>query len=72
MGKLKSVALNFAINFLVAFGIATYFRNRQTGLKAGLALGVVAAAAVLLGGDSAEELAENVETELDVESATEA
>ena len=69
MGTLTTAAKNFVPNFLIAFAIGSYLRDRRTGLKAGLALGVVAAAAaVMLSGrfDDVEEF----EAEFEVEAET--
>lgn len=69
MDKLRSVLVTFATNFVIAFAVGSYLRDRRTGVKAGIALGAIAALAAVFLGGKADELEELVEEQIEVEAA---
>lgn len=61
MGRTLTVLQNFASNFLLGFVVGALVRDRRTGVRAGLALGLVAAAASWLLYDRFAEMAASAE-----------
>lgn len=43
MSRLRSALANFGIGFLIAFVVVSVFKNRHTGVKAGVVWGTVSA-----------------------------
>jgi|GEM_PF-1450413 len=45
MGRIRAAVFNFAINFLVGYVVGRVLRDRDTGVRAGAALGTLGAVA---------------------------
>jgi hypothetical protein len=70
MDRTRSAVLNFAINFLVGYVFGRLLRDRDTGVRAGVALGTLGAVASWrlaerLEAGSVEPAAEPIEIEIE-------
>lgn len=55
MGKFKTVLQNLATNFVLGFVLGTVLRDRETGVRAGLVLGLIGAVGSLVLYDRLDE-----------------
>ncbi|WP_436932796.1 hypothetical protein [Halosimplex halobium] len=70
MDRTRSAVLNFAINFLVGYAVGRVLRDRDTGVRAGVALGTLGAVASWrlaerFGSDAVEPAADPIEIEIE-------
>ncbi|WP_135365757.1 hypothetical protein [Halosimplex halophilum] len=70
MDRIRNVGFTFAINFLVGYVLGRALRDRDTGVRAGVALGTVGAVASWrlaerFGADAVEPAAEPIEIEIE-------
>ena len=60
--RLFNSAVNFGLNFTVAYGVARFLRDHRTGVRAGTAMGALSAATSWILWERYEEANDGAET----------